>query len=66
MKYAHFLAVYCVFMGVFFFNLCAINSQAGCCSEPSLPAFRGCRIERLHPELNANNIINNNNVYFIL
>ena len=54
------------FYGCVFFNLCAINSQAGCRSEPSLPAFRGCRIERLHPELNANNIINNNNVYFIL
>ena len=65
MKYAHFLAVYCAFMAVVF-NLSAINSQGGCGSEPSLPAFRGCRIEGLHPELNVNNIINNNNVYFIL
>ena len=26
---------------------------------------RGCRIEGLKTELNANNIINNNNVYFV-
>ena len=72
MKYAHFLAI-C--MAVFFFFLLTCykfsNKSLKFGLEDPVPSqvylrVRGCRIEGLKTELNANNIIKNNNVYFIL